>query len=89
VNEDGRHLRTLATREEIGEVALATRFGFVQRNGGADEGLQRLLIELIELLALGDVDGAPDVAIETRVEETRRVLCREAPLAKVIFTLSL
>src|SRR6476620_12569588 len=47
----------------------------VQRHGGANERLQRLFINLV---ALVDVDRAPDVAFKAGVEEARRVLQRGA-----------
>src|SRR4051812_1710008 len=51
----------------------APAFGLVQGHGGADESLQRLIVDL---LALVEVDGAPRVSLETGVEEARRVLER-------------
>src|SRR4030095_583018 len=45
----------------------------VQGHGCPDEPLQR---RLVDLLALVEVDGAPCVSLEARVEETRRVLQR-------------
>src|ERR1700732_4172481 len=50
---------------------LALGFGLVQGHGGADEGLQRLLVYL---LALAEVDGTPCVPLKTGVEEARRIL---------------
>ena len=44
----------------------AVRAGRVQRHGGANKSLQRLLVNL---LALVKVDGTPGVAIEAGVEE--------------------
>src|SRR5436190_15499082 len=49
----------------------ASGFGRVQGDGGADEGLQRLLVYL---LALVEVDGTPRVPLETRVEEAGGIL---------------
>src|SRR5207249_1940531 len=49
----------------------ATGTGRVQRHGGANESLQRLLVYL---LALVKVDGTPCVPVKTGVEEARRVL---------------
>src|SRR5262245_34734520 len=46
-------------------------FGLVQGHGGANESLQRLLVDL---LALVEVDGSPCVALETGVEEARRIV---------------
>src|SRR5215471_1643418 len=52
------------------ESALA-RFGRVQGHGGANESLQRLLVNR---LALAEVDGAPGTALKTGIEEPRRIL---------------
>jgi hypothetical protein len=43
----------------------------VQRDGRADQGLERPRINLV---ALANVDGAPHVAVQTRVEKPGRVL---------------
>src|SRR3954452_7102629 len=45
--------------------------GLVEGDRGADQRLQRLLVDR---LALVEVDGAPRVPLEARVEETRGVL---------------
>src|SRR4051794_34089746 len=45
----------------------------VQGDGGADQGLERLLVDL---LALVEVDGAPRVALEAGIEEAGRILQR-------------
>src|SRR5215475_1958271 len=50
----------------------------VQRYGGANQSLQCLLIDLV---ALAEVDRAPRVALEARVEEAGWVLERR-PLGK-------
>src|SRR4051812_9870173 len=47
----------------------------VQRDGGANQRLQRLRVDLV---ALVDVDRAPRVALEARVEELRRIVQRRA-----------
>src|SRR5512144_2799674 len=52
---------------------LAARLGLVQGHGGANERLQRFLVDL---LAFAEVDGAPRVSLETRVEETGSVIQR-------------
>src|SRR5436190_5635576 len=49
--------------------------GAVERDGGADERLERVRVDL---LALADVDRAPRVPLEARVEELRRILQRRA-----------
>src|SRR5262252_2203136 len=49
----------------------ALSFGLVQGHRGAHQGLQRLLVDL---LAFVEVDSPPRVPLETRVEESRRVL---------------
>ena len=49
--------------------------GLVQGHGGANESLQRLLVDLV---AFVEVDGAPGVAFEAGVEEARRILQRGA-----------
>src|SRR5215813_6006110 len=49
----------------------ASGCGLVQRHGGANESLQRLLVDL---LALVEVDGTPCVPFEAGVEEARRIL---------------
>jgi hypothetical protein len=41
-------------------------FGRIQGHGGANERLQRLLIDLVPLM---DIDGAPHIAFEAGVEE--------------------
>src|ERR1700753_3806531 len=46
------------------------RFGRVEGDGIADEGLQRLLVYL---LALVEVDGPPGVPVEAGVEQARRI----------------
>src|SRR4029453_4549380 len=50
-------------------VESAVGFGRVQGDGGANESLQRLLVDL---LALVEVDGTPGVPLETGVEAPRR-----------------
>src|SRR5689334_702551 len=47
----------------------------VQGHGGADQLLERGLVELVVLV---DVDGATYVAVETRVEQLRRIVERGA-----------
>src|SRR5881396_4017116 len=47
--------------------------GLVQANGSSNEGRESLLIDFIVLV---EVDCAPGVAFEARVEESRRVLQR-------------
>src|SRR3979490_3508419 len=47
----------------------------VQRHGGANECLQRLLINLVALM---EIDGTPGVAVEAGVEEARGILQRGA-----------
>src|SRR5438309_1834096 len=47
----------------------------IERHGSADEILQGRLIKLV---ALVDVDGAPDIPFEAGVEETGRVLQRSS-----------
>src|SRR5262245_48226625 len=54
---------------------LASSLGLVQRHGGADEGLQR---RLVDLLSLAEVDGTPRVPLEAGVEQARRILQRRA-----------
>src|SRR5690606_8712582 len=49
---------------------------FVQRRSGKNELLQAFLVDNV---ALAEIDGAPDVAFEARIEEARRVLKRGAP----------
>src|SRR4051794_21470259 len=49
--------------------------GLVQADGSSDEGRKRLLIDLI---ALVEVDRAPGVAVEARVEQSRGVVERGA-----------
>ena len=44
--------------------------GLVQRDRGADQGLERVLIDLVTLM---EIDRSPGVALEARVEEARRV----------------
>ena len=56
-------------------VARSPRLGFwfglkIERDGGADERLER---RCIHGLALADVDGAADVALQAGVEEAGRV----------------
>ncbi len=52
-----------------------TLLPLIQRHGGANERLERLLVDLV---ALADIDGAPHVAFEAGVEQPRRVLQRGA-----------
>src|SRR5437588_4207106 len=47
----------------------------IERHCGADEILQRRLIDLV---AFVDVDGAPDIPLEAGVEQTRRVFQRSS-----------
>src|ERR1700685_3077566 len=47
----------------------------IERHGGADEILQSRLVDLV---AFVDVDGAPDIALEARVEKRPRILQRRA-----------
>src|SRR5262249_55197051 len=47
----------------------------IQRDRFLDEALQR---SLVDLLVLSDVDRAPDLALEARVEEPLRILQRRA-----------
>jgi hypothetical protein len=42
------------------------RLGLIQRHGGANERLERLLVDLVALM---EIDGAPRVSFEARVEE--------------------
>ena len=49
---------------------------------------ERLECLLVHLFALVEIDGAPYVPLEARVEQARRIL-QGAPLAKVIFTMLL
>src|SRR4051794_24150082 len=42
----------------------------IERDRGADERLQRIRVDLLTLV---NVDGAPDVAVQARVEELRRI----------------
>jgi hypothetical protein len=48
----------------------------VERHGGAEQGRQRRGVDPV---AFAEVDGAPEVPAEARVEETRRILERRAP----------
>src|SRR3954466_4327405 len=57
----------------LGAVSLLLRLALVQRHGGADELLQRLLIYGCALM---EVDRAPRVAFEARVEKPRRIIER-------------
>src|SRR6516225_11839035 len=57
--------------ENVGFRGLALGSGLVEGHGGANEGLQRLLVYL---LALVEVDGTPCVPLKTGVEEARRIL---------------
>src|SRR5262249_4929614 len=50
---------------------LAFGFGLVQDHGGANERLQRRLVDLV---ALVEVDGTPYVPLKTGIEEARRIL---------------
>src|SRR5215472_2248650 len=52
---------------------LAFGCGLVQGHGGANESLQRLVVNL---LALVEVDGTPRVSLETGIEEPCRILQR-------------
>src|SRR6188474_917501 len=45
----------------------------IQRDGLTDEVLQCAFVDLVMFL---DVDGAPDLPLEARVEETRRIVQR-------------
>src|SRR5262245_20782663 len=47
--------------------------GLVQCRRGANQGRERLFVYLV---ALTEVDGAPGVPFETRIEEARRILQR-------------
>src|SRR5512147_2574159 len=51
------------------------RLRCVERDGGADQGLQGCLVDL---LALFDVDGATRIALEAGIEQLRRILERSA-----------
>src|SRR3954468_16927796 len=64
---------TAAARAPRRCAASATPPCTVERDGGADEVLQRVLVDL---LALVEVDGPPGVAVEAGVEEARRILQR-------------
>src|SRR4051812_47100698 len=50
--------------------------GRVQLHRGADQRLQR---RLVDRLTLANVDGAADVAVEAGVEQALRILQRGAP----------
>jgi hypothetical protein len=73
-------LRILSSRADAAGGLRVARS--VQRHSGADESLERLLVDLV---AFVKVDRAPDVPVETRVENPEGS-SSEAPLAKVIFT---
>src|SRR4051794_20618866 len=64
---------TAAARVPRRCAASATPPCTVERDGGANEVLQRVLVDL---LALVEVDGAPDVPVEAGVEEARGILQR-------------
>src|ERR1700757_4680667 len=51
------------------------RLGVVQVHRGTNECLQRLFVDLVALM---EVDGAPGVAVEAGVEETRGIIQRGA-----------
>src|SRR6266536_4193831 len=74
----------MATRTDTQSPALCVGLagrGLVQANGSSNEGRESLLIDFIVLV---EVDCAPGVAFEARVEESRRVLQR-GPLAECEF----
>ena len=56
----------------------------VQLHGMADEGLERLFVDLVVLV---EIDGTPGVSFQTGVEQAGGS-SSEAPLAKVTFTTS-
>ena len=65
-------------RDEILNTIVAKKGGFserVQRNSGANERLERLRVDLV---ALVEIDRAPGVAFQARVEQARRVCQRRA-----------
>src|SRR5690242_10140773 len=53
----------------------ASTFRLVQRDGGANERLERLLVDRI---ALAKVDRTPRIALEARIEQARRIVERGA-----------
>src|SRR4029434_1641839 len=57
---------------------LALGCGLVQGHGGANESLQRLLVDLLTLV---EVDGTPCVPVKTGVEEARSIL-QSAPFGE-------
>src|SRR5580704_18139606 len=63
--------RHKATRTAVLSGAATLRL--VQGHGGPNESLQSRLVQLV---AFVEVDGAPDLAFETGIEEARRVLHR-------------
>src|SRR5215472_3100421 len=72
-----RQCRISLQSSERGGEGRSFKFGMsglaclVQAHCGANEGLQR---SLVDLLALVEIDGTPGVALETRVEEAGRIL---------------
>src|SRR3974390_728345 len=79
----GKGISRSTTTERVSAAPLVTGPSFsaglevrrVQGHGGANERLKRLLIDLVALM---EIDGAPGVAFEARVEEARRVRQRGA-----------
>src|SRR5690348_4964599 len=61
-------LRRITQRRRRSALRLAACL--VHRDGGADERLEGLLVDLV---AVAEVDGAPCVAFEARIEELRRI----------------
>src|SRR6185437_14987901 len=67
--------RTPRPRKSPIDVGSAFGFRLIQSHRGANERLERLLIDL---LAFMDVDGASGTAFQARIEETGGILQRRA-----------
>src|SRR6476619_4096149 len=59
--------------DKVGSETYRFLRGLVQADGGSDEGRERLLIDLVVLV---EVDRPAGVALEARVEQSRRVIHR-------------
>src|SRR5262249_9118431 len=76
LDEELRSRRGYRSHRSTSSLGSAAGHGLVQGHGLLNQGLERLLVDL---LALVEVDGAPRVPLEAGVEDLRGILQGRAP----------